>query len=289
LFAQVWEIKPEKFKKGSVMHTLGWPMDPVTWAGAFVYHWKDNLVSLGYVTALDYSNPYISPYQEMQRWKHHPLLANLLEGGKPIAYGARALNEGGLQSIPKLVFPGGALIGCTAGFLNVPKIKGTHTAMKSGMVAAEAAFEALTKTEEKPEKSVLLTDYDVNLKKSWVWEELHRVRNIRPSFEKGMIPGILYTGIDWLFLKGREPWTFHHAKADHERLKPAAECTPIKYPKPDGKLSFDLLTNLARSGTNHNEDQPAHLKLADSTIPNKVNLPIYDVRKPSSGSTTPYQ
>jgi electron-transferring-flavoprotein dehydrogenase len=266
---EIWEVSPEKFKKGSVTHTLGWPMNYSTYGGSFMYHWEDNKVAVGFVVALDYHNPYLSPYQEFQRWKQHPAIRPIFEGGKCVAYGARAINEGGLQSLPELVFPGGALVGCGAGFLNVPKIKGSHNAIKSGMLAAESTFEALTK-----DKAVgqVLTSYPSRFKSSWLWKDLHEARNIRPVFNYGLVPGVLYAGIDWLFLKGREPWTFHHGAADNEKTEPASQHSPIDYPKPDGVISFDLLTNVARTGTNHNENQPSHLKLSDPTIAVDVNL-----------------
>jgi electron-transferring-flavoprotein dehydrogenase len=261
---------------GTVSHFSGWPMDLKTWGGGFMYHAENNLIYLGYVIGLDYENTFLSPYKEFQRWKHHPIVRKHLEGGKCISYGARALNEGGFQSIPELVFPGGALIGCTAGFLNVPKIKGNHTAMKSGMVAAEAAFDQITNTPSaSPEKPILLNEYPDRLKKSWLWDELYRVRNIRPSFNRGLLWGFAYSAIDTLLLRGKAPWTLHHQHPDHAVLKPAKDCKPIDYPKPDGMISFDLLTNLARSGTNHNENQPAHL-LISPEIAISHNYKIYD-------------
>jgi electron-transferring-flavoprotein dehydrogenase len=273
---EVWEINPEKHNQGTVMHTLGWPVDMKTWGGAFLYHWENSLLSIGYVVGLDYENPYLSPYKEFQRWKHHPLISNLLEGGKCISYGARAINEGGYQSIPKLIAPGAALLGCAAGFLNVPKIKGSHNAMKSGMVAAEAIFNALKEAGEVDKtKPLYLSKYPEMLKRSWLWDDLYKVRNIRPSFQLGTLPGMIYTGAD-MVMRGREPWTLHHKHEDHSRLKPAKECKPIDYPKPDGKISFDLLTNLSRSGTNHNEDQPAHLKVRDMEKFAQKNLNVYD-------------
>jgi electron-transferring-flavoprotein dehydrogenase len=272
---ELWEIPAEKHRPGTVIHTMGWPVDLNTWGGAFIYHMEKPLVAVGYVIGLDYTNPYLNPYKEFQRWKHHPFVANLLEGGKCIGYGARALNEGGLQSIPKLVVPGAALIGCAAGFLNVPKIKGSHNAMKSGMVAAEAVFDVIK--DKKDNAPIVLNNYPEMLKKSWLWQDLYRVRNIRPAFTKfGTLGGILYTGLDWLLFHGKEPWTLHHSKEDYETLKLANECKPIEYPKPDGKLSFDLMTNLIRSGTNHNHNQPPHLKLRDPNLPLAVNLPLYD-------------
>lgn len=264
---EIWEIKPENHKPGSVLHTIGWPMASDTYGGSFVYHTADNKISIGFVTGLDYSNPYLDPFMEFQRFKTHPLINTLLEGGRRIAYGARALNEGGYQSIPKLTFAGGALIGCSAGFMNVPKIKGTHTAMKSAICAAEAIFEHIT-------ANVALENYENNLRNSWVFEELHKVRNIRPSFHKGLWVGLLYSAIDTLLLRGRTPWTLHH-KPDYAALKPAASYTPISYPKPDGKLTFDRMSSVYISNTNHEESQPAHLRLKDPSVPIKNNLPIY--------------
>jgi len=256
------------------MHTLGWPMDSKTWGGSFMYHYGEDKVSLGYVVGLDYTNPHLNPYKEFQRLKLHPQISKYLTGGTPVSYGARALNEGGLQSIPQLQFPGGALIGCSAGFLNVPKIKGTHTAMKSGMLAAEAAFNAIDKKQS--DEAIILNDYETKVKESWIWSELHRVRNFRPAFQKGgLYFGMLFSGFHWLISKGKEPWTWHFPHGDHETLKKASECTPINYPKPDGNLTFDLLTNLSRSGTNHNEDQPPHLKILDPSIPVNYNLKLY--------------
>ena len=273
---ELWEVKPENHQEGLVMHTAGWPMDLKNWAGSFMYHLENNYVSFGYVVGLDYDNPYISPYKEFQRLKHHPLISKVLSGGRCVQYGARALNEGGYQSIPKLIFPGGALIGCTAGFLNVPKIKGTHTAMKSGIVAADSAFDALLNaTDSQVENGIVLDKYDTNLRNSWVFEELHQSRNFQPSFKYGMVPGTVLAGIDTYLFRGKAPWTLHHDHADHQALKKAADCKPIDYPKADGVLSFDLLTNLERSGTNHNHDQPAHLKLKNQDIPIKVNYKEY--------------
>uniref|UniRef100_A0AAR2K075 Electron transfer flavoprotein-ubiquinone oxidoreductase n=1 Tax=Pygocentrus nattereri TaxID=42514 RepID=A0AAR2K075_PYGNA len=228
---------------------------------------------------LDYTNPYLSPFREFQRWKHHPSIAPTLEGGSRIAYGARALNEGGFQSVPKLTFPGGTLIGCSPGFMNVPKIKGTHTAMKSGMLAAEAIFSKLTDESLQSETTgIYVPEYEQSLKNSWVWKELHAVRNIRPSFHNyfGLYGGMLYTGIFYWILRGKEPWTLKHCGMDSAQLKPAKECTPIEYPKPDGKISFDLLSSVALSGTNHEHDQPPHLTLKDDGVPVAQNLAIYD-------------
>ncbi|SAM07456.1 hypothetical protein [Absidia glauca] len=269
---EVWEVKPEKHQPGSVTHTIGWPMDNNTYGGSFIYHLEPDrhLVALGLVVGLDYTNPYMSPYKEFQ---------DLLEGGTCISYGARAINEGGYQSIPKLTFPGGALIGCTAGFLNLPKIKGTHTAMKSGMLAAEAAYEKLfAGSEEEQVSGVILDNYEEKIKNSWVYEELYEVRNCKPSFNSslGVLGGVLYSGLETLILKGKEPWTFRHKHADWQTLKPAAESKKIDYPKPDGVISFDLLTSVSRTGTNHAENQPVHLRLRDEAKPVERNLAVYD-------------
>ncbi|ORX35022.1 putative oxidoreductase [Kockovaella imperatae] len=268
---EVWKVRDEVYEPGKVVHTLGWPLDFKTYGGSWLYHMEDNMVSLGLVVGLDYQNPYLSPYREFQRMKHHPFFANILEGGERIAYGARALNEGGFQSIPKLHFPGGALIGCSAGFLNVPKIKGTHNAMKSGMLAAEAAFKQLRPEEEAVAESISessavnMSGYEDAIKDSWVWSELKEVRNLRPSFHNplGLWGGMAYSGLDSMFLKGRVPWTFHHPTEDYAATKRASECEPIDYPAPDGKLSFDILTSVSLTGTNHAEGQPSHLKLPD--------------------------
>ncbi|OBZ84341.1 Electron transfer flavoprotein-ubiquinone oxidoreductase, mitochondrial [Choanephora cucurbitarum] len=274
---EVWEVLPEKHNSGSVTHTVGWPADIHTYCGSFIYHFEPerHLVALGLVVGLDYDNPYLSPYKTFQQFKHHPSVKSLLEGGKCISYGARALNEGGYQSIPKLAFPGGALIGCTAGFLNVPKIKGTHTAMKSGMLAAESAFDKIFSDAE---GTVLLDNYEENIKQSWVYKELYEVRNVQPSFHSplGLYGGLAYSGLDTLFMKGRTPWTFKHKKADWECMKTAAESKPIDYPKPDGVISFDLLTNVSRTGTNHAENQPVHLRIRDKDVPVERNLAIFD-------------
>lgn len=270
---ELWQVPKENHKKGSIMHTIGWPLDFNTYGGSFLYHLENDQISLGFVVGLDYQNPYLNPYQEFQRFKQHPRVKEVLQGGTPIGYGARAINEGGYQSIPTVIFPGGALIGCTAGFLNVPKIKGSHTAMKSGMLAAEAAFESLQKYDGKP---ILLNDYPERLKNSWIYEELYLVRNLRPSFHWGLLGGLVYSAIDTYIFRGKAPWTLHLPKeGDHAQLKPAKECKPIEYPKPDGKISFDLLSNLARSGTNHNHDQPAHLKLRNPNVAIETNYALY--------------
>lgn len=257
---EVWELDPSKHDAGLVLHTMGWPMDFHTYGGSFMYHLENNLCAIGFVVALDYTNPTLSPYREFQRFKHHPAIKKYLEGGKVLSYGARALNEGGFQSIPKLFFPGGALIGCTAGFLNVPKIKGTHTAMKSGMLAADAAYDAIAADSPAP---ITLSTYETAFQESWVHKELYEVRNVRPSFHSalGMLGGILWSGLDTYVLKGRVPFTFKHPHPDHATLKPIKDVTPIVYPKPDGVLSFELLENVSRTGTGHEEDQPIHLRL----------------------------
>ena len=266
---ELWEIDPAKHKPGFIMHSTGWPLDSETYGGSFLYHLEDNLVSYGFVIGLDYKNPYLSPYDEMQRFKLHPLVRETFEGGRRISYGARALNEGGFQSIPKLTFPGGALIGCTAGFLNVPKIKGSHTAMKSGMVAAEAIFDMLAEGGNEP------VTYREKLEDSWLWDELYRSRNIRPSFQKGFFAGMIYSAIDTYLLRGKAPWTFRHHE-DHKQLRKADEVDRIDYPKPDGKITFDKLTSVSFPGTNHEENQPVHLTLKDDSVPVSHNLALYD-------------
>eukprot|EP00160_Parvularia_atlantis_P013823 Unigene3089_Nuclearia_a/m.9487 Unigene3089_Nuclearia_a/g.9487 ORF Unigene3089_Nuclearia_a/g.9487 Unigene3089_Nuclearia_a/m.9487 type:complete len:596 (+) Unigene3089_Nuclearia_a:83-1870(+) len=273
---EVWEIDPAKHRPGFVQHTLGWPVPTDVYGGSFMYHAENNQVFIGYVVGLDYKNPYLSPYKEFQRFKTHPAVSKYLEGGKCTAYGARAINEGGVQSFPQSYFPGGVLLGCAAGTLNVAKIKGSHTAMKSGMLAAEAAFARLT-DDKALSGPVVLHEYEKSLKESWVWKELWAVRNFRPAFEKfGLWGGSMWAGIDTLLLRGNAPFTFKHGHPDHAMLKPAAECKKIEYPKPDNKLTFDLLENLARSGTNHNHDQPVHLTLKDPNVPVERNLKIYD-------------
>jgi len=268
---ELWEIDPAKSQPGLIEHTIGWPMDPKTYGGSFLYHMEGNLVSVGFVVGLDYANPHLSPFEEFQRYKTHPAIRPTFEGGRRIAYGARALSEGGFQSIPKLTFPGGVLVGDAAGFLNVPKIKGNHTAMKSGMVAAEAVFAHLTT--DAPGREV--TEYPEKLKQSWLWAELHAVRNIRPGFQKGLWAGLANAAFETA-TKGKSPWTLHHKHADHATLKKASEAPKIAYPKPDGKVSFDRLSSVYLSNTNHEEDQPAHLKLADAETPIRVNLALYD-------------
>ncbi len=270
---ELWEIEPNKHRPGLVMHTAGWPLKSDTYGGSFLYHLDGNLVSVGFVVGLDYANPYLSPYEEFQRFKTHPKVRGFFEGGRRIAYGARAINEGGLQSLPKLTFPGGVLIGCEAGTLNMPKIKGSHTAMKSGMLAAEAAFEALNGGAG---DGVELTTYADAFNASWVHEELAAARNVRPSFKWGLMAGTLLTGIDQILFRGKAPWTLKHGHTDHQATQPAKNFQPIDYPKPDGVLTFDRLTNVSFSGTNHEEDQPAHLTLKDDTVPVAINLATYD-------------
>ena len=268
---ELWEVDPEKHHPGRVIHTIGWPVDSSTYGGSFLYHLEDNQVAVGYVIGLDYKNPHLSPFDEFQRFKTHPEIRPVFEGGRRVSYGARALNEGGFQSIPDLVCPGGAIIGCAAGFVNVPKIKGSHNAMKTGMLAAEAAFEALTGEEAQPR----LDSYPERLKKSWVWDELYRVRNIRPAFRWGLWAGLIYSAIDTYLFRGKAPWTFSH-HSDHDALLPADKAPKIEYPKPDGEISFDKLSSVFIANTNHEEDQPCHLTLKDPEVPIKVNLAQFD-------------
>jgi electron-transferring-flavoprotein dehydrogenase len=271
---ELWDLDPAKHQPGTVIHTAGWPMDNRTWGGSFIYHLENNQAAVGYVVGLDYRNPHLAPFEEMQRFKTHPAIRPMFEGAKRIAYGARALNEGGRQSIPKLVFPGGALIGCSAGFLNVPKIKGSHNAMKTGMLAAEAAFGALKNGDEGPG---VLEAYPKAVRSSWVYQELHKARNFRPAFAKwGLWPFLAYGGFELKLLGGRVPWTFRQTHEDHTRLKPAASSPKIQYPKPDGTLTFDRLSSVYVSNTNHEEDQPVHLVLRDQAVAVDHNLALYD-------------
>jgi electron-transferring-flavoprotein dehydrogenase len=270
---ELWDVPAEKHKPGRVIHTQGWPLSDA-WGGGFLYHQENNQVALGFVVALDYSNPYLSPFEEFQRWKTHPAIRAEIEGGRRVSYGARAINEGGWQAIPELVFPGGALIGCSAGFVNVPRIKGTHTAMKSAMLAAEAAFDAISNGRS----SDILEDYPKELRSSWVEKELRLVRNVQPAVSHwGGTIGTLYAGLDmWLGQLGVGlPWTLRH-KADNTTLRRKEQVKPIDYPKPDGVLTFDRLTSVFISNTNHEEDQPVHLTLKDSAVPVEVNLALYD-------------
>jgi len=272
---ELWQVDPAKFQKGLVVHSQGWPLSETGSAGgSFMYHFGENLVSIGFVVHLSYENPYLSPFDEFQRFKTHPDVAKYLQGGKRLAYGSRAINEGGLQSVPKLTFPGGALVGCSAGFVNLPRIKGSHNAIKSGMLAAEAAFEALAAGKTGGDE---LIAYPVKVKASWIWKDLDKVRNVKPALSWGTVLGTIYGGFDmWMHDLGiRLPWTFHHKKADHETLRPASEFQPIQYPKADGVISFDKLSSVFLSNTNHEEDQPVHLKLRDPSIPIAVNLPLY--------------
>lgn len=258
---ELWEVVKEKHQLGLVEHTIGWPLDNSTYGGSFVYHLENNQVAIGYVVGLDYQNPYMDPYMEFQRFKEHPAIRPLLEGGRRISYGARALNEGGWQSLPKLTMAGGALIGCAAGFLNVPKIKGTHLAMKSGMLAAEALVGALQQGRANDEP----VDYADNIRASWVNEELYAVRNIRPAFSRGLWWGLLNAVLETYVFKGKSSKTLAH-HADHEQTLPASQCKPIEYPKPDGVVSFDRLSSVYLSNTNHEEDQPVHLKLKNPAL-----------------------
>jgi electron-transferring-flavoprotein dehydrogenase len=268
---ELWEIDPKQHKPGLVIHTTGWPLDASTYGGSFLYHLENNQVMVGYVVGLAYENPYLSPYEEFQRYKTHPEIRKFFEGGKRIAYGARAITAGGLQSLPKLTVPGGALIGCDAGFLNMSRIKGSHAAIKTGMLAAEAAFEALGAGRAQDE----LSSFQTSFEQSWLYEELYKARNVKPWLSKGLVLGTLMAGIDQVVFRGKAPWTLHHSKADHEYLKPAAECQPITYPKPDGKLTFDRLSSVFISNTNHEEDQPIHLTLKNASVPVSINLAKY--------------
>ena len=266
---ELWEITPEKSKPGSILHTTGWPLKSDTYGGSFLYHLDKNKISIGFVVGLDYKNPYLSPYMEFQRFKHHPEIKKILEGGRRINYGARALNEGGIQSLPKLTFPGGMLVGCEAGFLNVPKIKGTHLAMKSGIIAASTILENIDTKDE-------ISNFEDQIKNSWVWSELYKVRNIRPSFKWGFWKAIVYSALDTYIFRGNAPWTIDHHGTDHESLENKNKHEKINYPKPDNIISFDRLTNVSFSGTNHKENQPCHLTLKNEDVPIKTNLELYD-------------
>ena len=276
---ELWEIDPARHKPGTVVHTAGWPLQSDTYGGGFLYHLEDNLVTLGFITGLDYANPYISPFEEMQRWKTHQNIRWYLEGdeskgikpAKRLSYGARAITAGGILSLPKFVFPGGALVGCEAGFLNVSRIKGSHAAIKTGMMAAEAAYEAIVAGRQ----GDTLTAYETAFENSWLYDELYKARNFKAWFKKGLSTATLMNGLEQFLLKGNIPWTLHRDKPDHLYLKPAAECKPIEYPKPDGKLTFDRLSSVFISSTNHSEDQPAHLTLKDASVPVNVNLAKY--------------
>jgi electron-transferring-flavoprotein dehydrogenase len=269
---ELWEIRPEKHQQGLVIHTAGWPLASDTYGGSFFYHLENNQIAIGFVVGLGYSNPYLSPYEEFQRYKTHPAIRPFLEGGKRLAYGARAISAGGLQSMPKLVFPGGCLIGDDAGFLNASRIKGSHAAIKSGMLAAEAAFAALRAARANDE----LGAYPEAFRESWLHDELHRARNFKPWMSKGLATGTLMVGVDQVVFGGRAPWTLHHRHADHETLKTKSKAKPIAYPKPDGVVSFDRLSSVFISNTNHAEDQPCHLTLKDASVAVKINLELYD-------------
>jgi electron-transferring-flavoprotein dehydrogenase len=266
---ELWEVKPERHQAGLIVHTTGWPVDTRTYGGSFLYHLENNQVAVGFVIGLDYENPWMSPFDEFQRFKTHPAIRGFFEDGRRIAYGARAISEGGFQSLPKLSFPGGVLVGDTAGFLNNAKIKGIHTAMKSGMTAAEAVYDALAQEATKE-----VTGYPEKVRATWIWDELYRVRNIRPSFRWGLWGGLAYSAIDTFVFQGKAPWTLHNHD-DHSRLKKAADCPQIEYPKPDGKLTFDKLGSLFISNVNHEENQRSHLTLKDAAVPVKVNLALY--------------
>src|SRR5690349_24535230 len=268
---ELWEVKPEKHQPGLVVHTAGWPLDSETYGGSFLYHAENNQVAVGFVVGLGYSNPYLSPFDEFQRYKTHPAIRDFFEGGKRVAYGARAISAGGLQSLPELVFPGGCLIGDDAGFLNASRIKGSHCAIKSGMMAAEAAHAALAAGRS----GDALSAYPESFRQSWLFDELYRARNFKPWMSKGLYTGSLMVGIDQIVFGGKAPWTLHHDHADNETLRKKTEAKEIKYPKPDGVISFDRLTDVSFSGTNHSEDQPIHLTLKDASVPVSVNLEQY--------------
>ena len=268
---ELWEVPAAQHRPGLVMHTAGWPLDAATYGGSFMYHYGDNLVAIGFVVGLGYSNPYLSPFEEFQRYKAHPAIRGTLEGGRRISYGARALSAGGLQALPKLTFPGGALIGDDAGFLNSSRIKGSHTAIKSGMLAAEAIAEALATGRQRDE----LTSYSDKYRTSWIYDELYKARNFKPLMSQGLWLGSLLFGIDQQLFRGKAPWTLH-LTADHKKLKNAANCRPIDYPKPDGRITFDRLSSVFLSNTNHEENQPCHLHLKDPDVAIRINLSLYD-------------
>jgi electron-transferring-flavoprotein dehydrogenase len=269
---ELWEVKPDKHVPGLVVHTAGWPLDSATYGGSYLYHLENNFIAVGFVVGLAYTNPFLSPFEEFQRYKTHSAIRGFFDGGKRIAYGARAITAGGLQSLPKLAFPGGALIGDDAGFLNVSRIKGSHAAIKSGMLAADAAYEAVKAARASDE----LIAYPEAFKTSWLHEELHKARNFKPLMSKNIFLGSPLVFIDQTILGGKAPWTMHHQHADHEMLKKASESKPISYPKPDGVLTFDRLSSVFISNTNHEEDQPAHLTLKNANVPVETNLALYD-------------
>jgi electron-transferring-flavoprotein dehydrogenase len=268
---ELWQVSPEQSRPGLVVHTAGWPLDSQTYGGSFLYHLNNQQVAIGLVVGLNYRNPWLSPFEEFQRLKSHPAIGQTLEGGKRLGYGARAITAGGLNSLPELIFPGGALIGCEAGFLNASRIKGSHAAIKTGMLAAEACVQAL----QQSESPALLTDYPKTFKTSWLYDELYRARNFKPAMSKGLWLGTLLVGIDQTLFGGRAPWTMHNRKPDHAYLEPADQHSPIQYPKPDGLLRFDRLSSVFLSNTNHEENQPAHLTLKDNAVPIALNLTRY--------------
>jgi electron-transferring-flavoprotein dehydrogenase len=273
-FKEIWSIDPNQHNEGAVLHTQGWPLDNHTGGGGFLYHLADNKIALGFVVHLNYRNPYLNPFEEFQRFKTHPAIKPLLQNAKRLSYGARTINEGGVQSLPKLIFPGGALIGCSAGFVNVPKIKGSHNAMKSGMLAAETIIAALAQDQYEP----LLTAYPDKIRNSWLWKDLYKVRNIKPALSAwGNIGGTLYGGVDmWLHSLGITlPWTLKHKQADHETLMVSKDAQLIDYPTPDGNITFDRLASIYLANLNHEEDQPVHLQLANTVIPIETNLALY--------------
>jgi electron-transferring-flavoprotein dehydrogenase len=268
---ELWEVDPSKHEPGLVLHSAGWPLDRSTYGGGFMYHFEKRQVSVGLVVGLGYANPWLDPYLEFQRYKTHPTIAAFLEGGKRVGYGARAINASGLQSLPKLVFPGGALVGCDAGFLNAPRIKGSHAAIKSGLLAGDATFDALAAGRGHDE----LAAYPAAFESSWLRDELYVARNFKPYLDLGLVSGALLWGVDQLVLRGRAPWTLHRHHADHEKLRPADDCTPIEYPKADNVLTFDRMSSVFLSNTNHEENQPSHLTLKDANVPVAVNLARY--------------
>lgn len=269
---ELWEIDPSRHQEGLVIHTAGWPLDAKTYGGSFMYHMEKNQVAIGMVVGLSYTNPYLSPYEEFQRYKTHRAISHYLEGGRRIGYGARTITAGGINSLPQTIFPGGALIGCEAGFLNGSRIKGSHAAIKTGMLAGQAAFEAITSGRSHD----LLHDYPQSFRQSWLFKELRQARNFKAWMNKGLYLGTLMVGIEQKLFGGHMPWTVHHTKADYESLLPAAQFQPIHYPKPDGLLTFDRLSSVALANTNHADNQPAHLTLKDARLPNLINLAIYD-------------
>ena len=272
---ELWSVAPEKSKPGTVIHSIGWPLDRKTYGGSFLYHLNDNKVAVGFVVGLDYQNPYMSPFSEMQRYKTHPAIREVLEGGTRIAYGARALSEGGLQSLPKLTFPGGVLVGDTAGFLNVPRIKGIHAAMKSGMLAAEAIADVLKEEHVSDDSNTEAVKYSELFRDSWLYHELHKVRNIRPSFKWGLFGGLAYSGLEEYIFRGKAPWTLRHQSPDYASLRKAQECRPIDYPKADGKLTFDRTSSVYLASISHDENQPVHLKLNNPELAISVNYREY--------------